>query len=70
MRPQSLKRLLDSIVLQIFTPYEITIVDGLLNSGLFNQMGLNAIKKGKLKFQSVVIAKKNIEHYRKVINEF
>ena len=50
--------------------YAVAISELLLNSELSNQMGMNAIDKVKLKFQSEVIAKKNIEHYRKVINEF
>jgi len=50
--------------------YAGAICELLLNSEFSNQMGLNAIEKVKLKFQSEVIAKKNIEHYRKVINEF
>lgn len=50
--------------------YAAAISELLLNSELSNQMGMNAIDKVQLKFQSEVIAKKNIEHYRKVINEF
>jgi glycosyltransferase involved in cell wall biosynthesis len=47
--------------------YANAICELLLNKDLSNLMGLNAVEKVKLKFDSELTAKMNIEAYRKVI---
>jgi starch synthase len=49
--------------------YANAINELLLNDNLSKQMGLNAIKKIKLKFDSELIAQMNIEAYHKIINK-